>query len=118
MNNGRIREREFFNISPETPYGIFKDIASLHYDTKKLKLYAPILEQSQEQEIAERKTKRSNNSFKMLNIAVEEDIAFLYDDTVAARIFSDKNQVEYECESYSVTKLAFKLLVNINNYKG
>lgn len=29
LNNGRIREREFFKISPETAYGIFKDIASL-----------------------------------------------------------------------------------------
>ena len=27
LENGRIREREFFKISPETAYGIFKDIA-------------------------------------------------------------------------------------------
>ena len=26
LENGRIREREFFKISPETAYGIFKDI--------------------------------------------------------------------------------------------
>ena len=111
LNNGRIREREFFKISPETAYGIFKDIASLRGDTNKLKLYAPTLEQSQEQEIAERKTKRSNNSFKLLNIAVGEEIAFLYDDAVTAKVINDKNQVEYEGESYSVTKLACKLLI-------
>lgn len=111
LNNGRIREREFFKISPETAYGIFKDIASLRGDTSKLKLYAPTLEQSQEQEIAERKTKRSNNSFKLLNIAVGEKITFLYDDAVTAKVLNDKNQVEYEGESYSVTKLACKLLI-------
>lgn len=111
LNNGRIREREFFKISPETAYGIFKDIASLRGDTDKLKLYAPTLEQSQEQEIAERKTKRSNNSFKLLNIAIGEEIAFLYDDAITAKVINDKNQVEYEGASYSVTKLACKLLI-------
>lgn len=80
-------------------------------DTSKLKLYAPTLEQSQEQEIAERKTKRSNNSFKLLNISVGEEIVFLYDDAVTAKVINDKNQVEYEGESYSVTKLACKLLI-------
>ena len=68
LNNGRIREREFFKISPETAYGIFKDIALLRGDINALKLYAPTLEQSQEQEIAERRNKRSNNSFKLVNI--------------------------------------------------
>lgn len=111
LNNGRIREREFFKISLETAYGIFKDIANLRGDTNKLKLYAPTLEQSQEQEIAERKTKRSNNSFKLLNIAVGEEIVFLYDDTITAKVTNNKNQVEYEGESYSVTKLACKLLI-------
>lgn len=116
LNNGRIREREFFKISPETAYGIFKDIASLRGDTNKLKFYTPTLEQSQEQEIAERKTKRSNNSFKLLNIAVGEEIAFLYYDTITAKVINDKNQVEYEGESYSVTKLACKLLIEIHGW--
>lgn len=111
LNSGRIREREFFKISPETVYGVFKDIASLRGDTDKLKLNAPTLEQSQEQEIAERKTKRSNNSFKLLNIAVGEEISFLYDDTITAKIIDDKNQIEYEGENYSVTGLARKLLI-------
>ena len=111
LNNGRIREREFFKISPETAYGIFKDIANLRGDTNNLKLYAPTLEESQEQEIAERKTKRSNNSFKLLNIAIGEEVRFLYDDEIMAKVVSDKNQVEYEGEKYSVTKLACKLLI-------
>lgn len=112
LNNGRIREREFFKISPETAYGIFKDIASLRGDVNKLKLYTPTLEQSQEQEIAERRTKRSNNSFKLLNIGMGEEITFLYDDTITARVMNDKNQIEYEGDKYSVTALACKLLID------
>ncbi len=111
LNNGRIREREFFKISSETAYGIFKDIASLRGDTDKLKLYTPTLEQSQEQEIAERITRRSNNSFRLLNIAVGEEISFLYDETVTAKVMNNRNKVQYEGVEYSVTALACKLLI-------
>lgn len=80
-------------------------------DTDKLRLYTPTLEQSQEQEIAERKTKRSNNSFRLLNIAVGEEIAFLYDDTVTAKVVNNRNRIEYKGVNYSVTELACKLLI-------
>ncbi len=92
LDNGKIREREFFKISPETAYGIFRDIAGLRGD------------------VDERKTKRSNNTFKLLNINIGEEITFLYDDTVNAKVVDDKNQVEYEDGVYSVTSLACKLL--------
>ncbi len=111
LENGRIREREFFKISPETAYGIFKDIAALRGDTDNLKLYRPTQEQSQEEEIAETRTKRSNNSFKLLNIAVGEEIYFLHDESIVARVVSDRNKIEYESEVYSVTALAQKLLI-------
>ena len=77
LENGRIREREFFKISPETAYGIFKDIAAIKGNPECLKLYTPTLQQTQEQELAEGKTKRSNNSFKLLNIAVGEKLCTL-----------------------------------------
>lgn len=111
LENGRIREREFFKISPETAYGIFKDIAALRNDTDNLKLYRPTQEQSQEEEIAETRAKRSNNSFKLLNIAVGEEISFLHDESVVASVVDDKNKIEYEDEVYSVTALARKLLI-------
>lgn len=110
LNNGRIREREFFKISPETAYGIFKDIAVLRGDTNKLKLYTPTLDQSQEQELAENRTKRSNNSFELLNISIGEEISFLYDDTIIAKVLNKKNQVEFDGIQYSVTGLARKIL--------
>ncbi len=110
LNNGRIREREFFKISPETAYGIFKDIAVLRGDTNKLKLYTPTLDQSQEQELAENRTKRSNNSFELLNINIGEEISFLYDDTITAKVSNSKNQIEFGDVQYSVTGLARKIL--------
>lgn len=111
LENGRIRKREFFKISPETAYGIFKDIAALRNDTDNLKLYRPTQEQSQEEEIAEARTKRSNNSFKLLNIDVGEEISFLQDENAVAKVINDKNKIEYEGEIYSVTALARKLLI-------
>lgn len=111
LENGRIREREFFKISTETAYGIFKDIAALRNDTDNLKLYRPTQEQSQEEEIAEARTKRSNNSFKLLNIDVGEEISFLHDENIVAKVVNDKNKIEYEGEIYSVTALARKLLI-------
>ncbi len=114
LSNGKIREREFFKISPETAYGVFKDIAKLRGDTDRLKLYAPTFDESQEQEIAERKTKRSNNSFELLGINIGESISFLYDESIVAEVVDNKNQVKYDGEVYSVTALAIKIL--IENY--
>ena len=82
LENGRIREREFFKISPETAYGIFKDISNLRGDFDSLKLYKPTCDEMKELEIAENKSKRANSSFKLLNIAVGEKISFLYDDNI------------------------------------
>ena len=111
LDNGRVREREFFKISPETAYGIFKDIAALRGDADKLKLYRPTEEQSQEEEIADIRSKRSNNSFELLGIKIGEEVAFLYDDSIIARVVNSKNQIEYEGDIYSVTALAQKILI-------
>lgn len=108
LENGRIREREFFKISPETAYGIFKDIAALRGDSENLKPYQPTQQESQEEEIAESRTKRSNNSFRLLNIAVGEEVYFLYDDSISATVFNAANKVKYGDEVYSVTGLAQK----------
>lgn len=113
LDNGRIREREFFKISPETAYGIFKDIAALRGDSDNLKPYSPTAALAQEQEYAERRTKRSsNNSFRLLNIPVGDTVEFLYDDTITAKVLNDRNQLFFEGAQYSVTALATKILVD------
>lgn len=111
LDNGKIREREFFKISPETAYGIFKRVASLRGDARNLKLFIPTEMQIKEQEIAEAKTKRSSNNFKLLNIPVGEKVVFLYDENIVATVKNDKNLLEYQGEEYSVSKLACKILI-------
>ena len=111
LNNGKIREREFFKISPETAYGILKDVAVLRGDMNKLKLYTPTAAQSHEQEIAECRTKRSsNNSFELLGINIGETVTFVYDDSIVAEVINNKNRLKFEEEEYSVTALAQKIL--------
>lgn len=111
LGNGKIREREFFRISPETAYGIFVDIAELRNDRENLKIYEPTTEQAKEEEIADIKTRRTNNSFKLLGLPAGTEIAFLFDDRIVAKVLDDLNSVQYENEKYSVTALARKLLV-------
>lgn len=117
LSNGKIREREFFKISPETAYGIFKDIADLREDTENLKIYAPTEEQAQEEEIAESANRRKNNSFRLLGIHVGDDVLFLFDDSITAKVVDDKNTVEYNGKEYSVTALAHKLLVEHRDWQ-
>lgn len=110
LENGRMRQREFFKISPEAAYGVFKDIAALRGDEDKLKLYAPTASQAREQEIAERRTKRANSSFALLGLRVGDAITFVYDQALVARVADRKNRIEFEAQTYSVTGLARKLL--------
>ncbi len=116
LSNGKIREREFFKISPETAFGIFNDIATLRGDRSCLKPYAPTEEQAQEEEIAESKMKRGNNSFKLLGISIGEELSFLLDDTITAKVSNNKNKVEYGGELYTVTALAIKLLIETQGW--
>ena len=111
LDNGRIREREFFRISPETAYGILRDISALRGDENMLRIFAPTMEQVHEDEIAETKQRRSNNSFALLGLPIGTEIAFLFDDNVIVRVVDNVNTVEYEGEKYSVSALARKLLV-------
>lgn len=111
LGNGRIREREFFRISPETAYGIFYDVAMLRNDRENLRLYVPTQEQSEEEEIAESRTKRTNNSFKLLGLSIGQELIFMFDDSISVKVADDKNTVEYQNAQYSVSALARKLLI-------
>ena len=116
LSNGKVREREFFRISPETAFGIFSDISVLRNDRPSLKPYAPTQEEAQEEELAETSVKRTNNSFALLGIPVGDEVSFLFDDTITVKVFNDKNKVEYLGETYTVSALAFKLLVEVQGW--
>ena len=110
LSNGRIREREFFKISPEKAYGIFKSIARLRGDLDQLQPYEPTQEEAEEQEIAEARKPRKACTFAELGIERGSQVNFLYDDSITAEVVDTKNTLLYEGEKYSVSALAKKLL--------
>lgn len=111
LQNGRVREREFFKMSPEAAYGILHDIAMLRNDIDNLQIRPPTPEEAEEEEMAESRNRRTNNSFRLLNISVGTEIVLLFDDTVSATVVNGKNKVKYLGEEYSVSGLARKLLI-------
>lgn len=85
-DNARIiREREFFQISVENAYKIFKEVARLRNDSNALVLISPTEEEIEEQEIAQRKQRKKWNEELFFKSVVEggvdkaEGISTLYD---------------------------------------
>lgn len=111
LSNGRIREREFFCFSPETAFRILQEVATLRGDLDCLKLYAPSELEADEEEIAQEKSKRGNNSFKLLGISVGEKITFLPDEKIEAVVKNEINKIAYGGDEFSVSGLAKKLLI-------
>jgi len=117
LSNGRVREREFFRISPERAFSVLKSISQLRGDENCLKLIAPNEEQIKEEQIAEQATHRPPFKFSMLQIPVGTELKFLYDDECVCYTKDTNNKVEYEDNEYSLTKLAQKLLVEKCGWK-
>ena len=111
LASGKIREREFFHITPETAYGIFKDVALLRGDIANLKPIERTDEENIEEEIAEREAPRARLTFKYLGIPNGTELEFLYDESLKCTVMDDKNQVEYEGEQFSISALVIKLLI-------
>jgi hypothetical protein len=118
LASGKIRQREFFRISPEKAYAIFKEIAALRGDSSCLELVKPSAEQIEEDEIGEQaKPKKSKLTFAMLNIPIGSELCFLYDEALVCKTVDNANQVSYAGETYSLSALAAKFLVSKHNWK-
>lgn len=118
LSNGRIREHEFFKISPETAYSVFRSIARLRGDLDQLHPYEPTKEESIEQEIAEIRKPRKACTFAELGVKPGDKVSFLYDDSVEAEVADAKNHLLYQGETYSVSALALKLLHEKRGWKN
>jgi len=105
--NGRIREREFFQISAEQAFTVFQELARHAGNLSKLHLQEATIEEQAEEEVVSR---RINFTFKMLQISVGSKLSFINDDTITCEVNDQKNTVMYEGESYSLSALASKLL--------
>lgn len=107
LDSGKIREREFFKMSPETAYGIFKEVAKLRNDESNLKLWTLTREEADE----ERSNMRPlRTTFEMLHIDVGSTIYFVFDENVTATVEDKENKIICNGERGTVTGIAKKIL--------
>jgi len=117
LASGRVREREFFRISPEKAYAVFKSVAKLRGDESNLILVAPNDEQMEEEQIAEQSKRRPNFKFSMLSIPIGTELQFVYDEECVCVTKDMSSKIEYEGNDYSLSGLATKLLVEKQGWK-
>ena len=118
LSSGRIREREFFRISPERAFAVFKSIALLRGDERCLKLITPSDEQIEEEQISEQVTRRPGFKFSMLQIPVGTELRFIYDEECVCYSKDMNNKIEFEGIEYSLSGLAGKLLVEKHGWRN
>ena len=106
LSGGRVREREFFRISPERAFAVFMNVANLRGDAENLKRITPNEEQIEEEEIAEQIDRRPNFKFSMLNIPIGSELRFLYNENCVCRTKDMNNKIEYEGNEYTLSGLA------------
>jgi len=110
LSGGRIREREFFRISPEKAFAVFKSAALLRGDVQYLKLITPSGEQMEEEQLSLKAARRPNIKFSMFKIPVGTELKFIYDEECICHTKDMNNKIEYEGSEYSLSGLAGKLL--------
>ncbi|MDR2770166.1 MAG: GIY-YIG nuclease family protein [Rickettsiales bacterium] len=108
LDNGRERIREFFQISPEKAYMVFREVAEMLGLQGSLKLWNPTKEQETEESVV--RERRTNTTFKMLDIPVGAELSFLHDPLKKCITRDDNNLVEFEGAEYALSALSNKLL--------
>ena len=111
LASGKIRQREFFRISPERAFAVLESIASLRGDINNLKLIPPNEEQIAEEQIMEHSFRRPPFRFEMLQIPIGSELKFVFNEDCVCYTKDMINRIEYEGEEYSISGLAKKLLV-------
>jgi len=117
LSSGRIREREFFRISPERAFAVFKVVSQLRKDENCLKLIEPSAEQLEEEQLAEQTVRRPSFKFSMLQIPVGTELRFLYDESCVCKTLDANNKIEYEGSDYTLSGLARKLLIEKQGWR-
>jgi len=107
LASGRVREREFFQISPEKAFSIVRKVAKLRGDLNNLELVEASQEEKEEEQIIKR---RSRFTFKMLGIPVGSELIFIKDDAEVCTVLDDNNSVDYKGEVTTLSALARRLL--------
>ncbi|MDR0315023.1 MAG: GIY-YIG nuclease family protein [Oscillospiraceae bacterium] len=118
LASGRIRQREFFKISAGRAYSIFQSVARLRKEEAQLKRILPNEEQLDEEEIVERAIRRPPFRFDMVGIPEGAELTFIYDEGCVCTVAPTGNKVIYCGKSYSLSRLAGKLLVEKRNWSS
>ena len=103
--NGKIREREFFKVTPETAYSVFAEVAKLRSDSNNLELVSLTEEQQEEEEIQGR---AAPFRFDMVDIKPGAELEYGKDSSIRCTVV-DNRKVLYNGKKYSLSGLAQEL---------
>jgi hypothetical protein len=105
--NGKIRKREFYRMTPDQAFAIFKKFAHGISDEGSLELINPTIEDIEIETLL--KGRRPKLNFYELGLEDEFELVLKENPQIVAKIVSEK-LVEYENKQYSLTALSRKLL--------
>lgn len=106
--NGKKRVREFYAISAEDAYQMFRAMAEIHGTTNLLTKIKPDSKQEEDEEVAKkikREVKVSQFTFEKASINVGSEICFCENPLIRATVVDNKH-VEYQGKIYSLSSLA------------
>ena len=121
--NGRTREREFFDMSPEDAYSILEAIAEIHGTVDNLQKRAMThdeqLDEESDYKVAKDFDKKNaeNFTFSSCNIPVGERIEWYQDIDMTFRVVDDTH-VEYEGDKMTLSGLAKRMLCKTGSLRG
>lgn len=115
LSDGKVRIREFYNMTPEEAYKLFEAIAQINGLENNLVKYVAT-EEEQEEEDQAKKVRLSAFRFSMCNIKPGEKVASLEFPDVICTVLDDK-RISYNGEDYSLSSLACMLL-NVKAISG
>jgi hypothetical protein len=107
-DTGRERVREFFRISPEKAFDIFKEVAGLRGDVENLELIEPSEDEQEQEAIVQQK--RPKLYLKDIGVPNDAVICFVNDETITCKADVVNNKLIFEDIPYSISALAVKLL--------
>ena len=111
FDNGKKREREFYEMSKEAAYAILESIAKISGTTDRLKRRKPTGEEIREEKCAEEareNAKRSAFRFSQVGIKPGEHVVFIDDNNVQPVVVDDRH-IEYDGVTTSLSALAQEL---------
>ena len=121
----KIRERNFYSISPSEAYQTLKDLAELHGNEDKLQQFDTSAIEKEEIEALEKMTKgirpggkrKCHFRFSMIGLKPGDEVQFKYDPSKSYRIVSD-NEIDYKGSPCTLSAVAMELTGRKSGVQG